>query len=97
MFLDFIERDAPPYVREVMDEHLRARLTRLRQPDQPNRAKEPVVISVVKNEKERLADSSVSPVSARPMRFALGGQPGVSIAGGALRRAGWCRLEDSNL
>lgn len=57
MFHDIVERDAPPYVREVLAEHSRAVLTRLREPDRPTRqTTEPVVICVLKDEHDRLAD-----------------------------------------
>ena len=53
-----LERDAPDYVLDVLAEHGRARLTRLHEPANKARSRysEPVVISVVKNECDRLVD-----------------------------------------
>lgn len=57
MFHDIVEREAPAYVREVLVEHSRAVLTLLREPARPgSNTGEPVVISVVKDEYDRLAD-----------------------------------------
>lgn len=58
MFGDLIDRDAPAYVCEVLAEHGRAAFKVLRDPVKRTRSRhsEPVVISVVKNEFDRLAD-----------------------------------------
>lgn len=56
-FTDIVEQDAPDYVRAVMAEHSRAVLTQLSMPRAiRQRPDEPVVISVVKDEADRLED-----------------------------------------
>lgn len=56
MGYEILYRDAPDYVRAVLAEHTRAVLSPLHQPSFDRATREPVVISVVKNEHDRLAD-----------------------------------------